>query len=92
MAADRLRRMSLRQGPVEAHPAEVPAQGLRVLGIARRSGFPSSEKDTTTYAYNPRVVYTSCDLIARSHFPSPPTPRAPGSPAGPELPAIRLKG
>jgi hypothetical protein len=54
MAADRLRRLPLRGAPVQAHPTEVLAQGLRVLGIARRSRFPSSKQDTTTYAYTPR--------------------------------------
>ena len=63
MAADHLRRPSLRQAPVQAHPAEVIAQGLRVLGIARRSGFPSSEKDATTYAYNPRGSFEVVRLM-----------------------------
>ena len=45
-------RSGLRYSP-QAHPAQVVTEGMRVLGIARRSRFPSSKQDTTTYAYTP---------------------------------------
>ena len=43
VAADHLGHLPLWEAPVEARPAEVLAQGLRVRRVAGRSRLPSSE-------------------------------------------------